>query len=276
MSTEHIPYGPVYITDGPHAGRIGNYDDNDIEFPEGIDWEAVDDPEHVKGQRIAIIYFGGFLLTDEVYAIPDEFVREVTTADLLERQEELNRRIHRFSVAQRTAVCDVDLKEKIDLLTELHFVDGVLVDRMIHSRYGNKGQGAKIFISHSSKDKSFATWLGTDLKASGHTPWFDEWDICVGESIPEKVSHGLTVADFIVVVLSNNSIKSKWVEREWHTKYWSEIERNQTIVLPLLIEECEIPELLKTKKYADFRTNYNNGLDDVLFAIDRLLEVRGV
>jgi hypothetical protein len=111
MSTEHIPYGPVYITEGPHAGRIGNYDDNDIEFPEGIDWEAVDDPEHVQGQRMAIIYFGGFLLTDQVYAIPDQFVREVTTADLLERQEELNRRIHRFSVAQRTAVCDVDLRK---------------------------------------------------------------------------------------------------------------------------------------------------------------------
>lgn len=76
------------------------------------------------------------------------------------------------------------------------------------------------------------------------------------------------------MILSENSIRSKWVEREWHAKYWSEIEKNQTMVLPLLIEDCEVPELLKTKKYADFRSSYNDGLADVLHAIDRLLEHR--
>jgi len=64
------------------------------------------------------------------------------------------------------------------------------------------------------------------------------------------------------------------VEINRHAKYWSEIEKNRTIVLPLLIEDCSIPELLKTKKYADFRSNYNDGLEDVLFAVDRLLERR--
>ena len=272
MSTENIPYGPVYITDGPHAGRIGNYDDNDTEFPDAIDWEAIDDPDTLEGTRVAIIYFGDFFLADGYFIIPDEYVREVTTADLMQRREELHDVIGRFAAAKGSP--EIDSEEKIDLLTELHFVEGTLVDRMIHARYSNNGRGAKIFISHSSKDKQFATWLGTDLKASGHTPWFDEWDICVGESIPEKVSHGLSSADLIVVVLSTNSIKSKWVEREWHAKYWSEIERNQTIVLPLLIEDCDVPELLKTKKYADFRSNYNDGLEDVLFAVDRLLEAR--
>jgi len=271
MTTENIPYGPVYITDGPHSGKIGYYDDDDIEFPEDVDWVNVDDgdPDGIQSQRVAIVYFGDMFLAGGYYLIPDGFVREVTTADLMKRREELHDQIGRFAVVR--GIPEIDSEEKVDLLTELHFVEGALVDRMIHARYGNKGQGAKIFISHSSKDKKFATWLGTDLKASGHTPWFDEWDICVGESIPEKISNGLSDANFIVVVLSTNSIKSKWVEREWHTKYWSEIEKNQTIVLPLLIEDCDIPELLKTKKYADFRWNYNDGLEDVLHAIDRLL-----
>lgn len=274
MGTENIPYGPVYITDGPHAGRIGYYDDDDTEFPDDIDWDAVDDndPDSIPGQRVAIVYFGDFFLANGYYLIPDEFVREVTTADLMKRREELHSQIGRFAAVRGAP--EIDPEEKIDLLTELHFIDGSLVDRMIHARYGNKEQGAKIFISHSSKDKNFATWLGTDLKASGHTPWFDEWDIYVGESIPEKISNGLSDADFIVVILSGNSIKSKWVEREWHAKYWSEIEKNQTMVLPVIIEDCEVPELLKTKKYADFRSNYNDGLEDVLHAIDRLLDHR--
>lgn len=271
MTTDNIPYGPVYITDGLHSGRIGYYDDDDVEFSEDIDWANIDDddPEAIQSQRVAIVYFGDIFLADGYYLIPDRFVREVTTADLMKRREELHDQIGRFAAGR--GIPEIDPEERVDLLTELHLVEGALVDRMIHARYGNKGQGAKIFISHSSKDKKFATWLGTDLKASGHTPWFDEWDICVGESIPEKISNGLSDANFIVVVLSSNSIKSKWVEREWHTKYWSEIEKNQTIVLPLLIEDCDIPELLKTKKYADFRWNYNDGLEDVLHAIDRLL-----
>lgn len=192
MGTENISYGPVYITDGPHAGRIGYYDDDDTEFPDDIDWDDVDDSDNVSGQRVAIVYFGELLLADSYYLIPDEFVREVTTADLMKRREELHSQIGRFATVR--GIPEIDSEQKIDLLTELHFIEGSLVDRMIHARYGNKGKGAKIFISHSSKDKNFATWLGTDLKESGHNPWFDEWDIYVGESIPEKISNGLSEA----------------------------------------------------------------------------------
>lgn len=72
------------------------------------------------------------------------------------------------------------------------------------------------------------------------------------------------------MVLSDNSNQSKWVEREWHTKYWAEVQSGQVKVLPILLKDCEIPELLKMKKYADFRNNHNDGLDDVLLAINSL------
>ncbi|MBF5055095.1 transmembrane sensor domain-containing protein, partial [Alcanivorax sp. 521-1] len=155
-------------------------------------------------------------------------------------------------------------------LAELHYVDTTLIDRMIEARYRNTSHGAKVFISHSSRDKTFARWIGTDLKAAGHTPWFDEWDIQVGESIPAKISDGLREADFVVVVLSEHAVSSQWVEREWHAKYWNEVSQGRIHVLPALYKDCEIPELLKTKRYADFRNNYNDGLEDLLVAIDRL------
>jgi len=165
---------------------------------------------------------------------------------------------------------NLDHDEELSFLSELHYVDSVLVDRMIQARYSNTSNGSKIFISHSSKDKAFATWIGTDLKGAGHKPWFDEWDIRVGESIPQKISEGISEADFIIVILSENAIESKWVEREWQTKYWDEIQKGKIHVLPALYKDCAIPELLKTKKYADFRNNYNDGLEDLLVAIDRL------
>ncbi len=34
MDFQEISYGPVKIIDGPHVGRIGYYDDDEIEFTE--------------------------------------------------------------------------------------------------------------------------------------------------------------------------------------------------------------------------------------------------
>lgn len=130
---------------------------------------------------------------------------------------------------------------------------------------------AKIFISYSSNDKEFARKLVSDLFDLEHEPWLDEWEIKVGECIPSKIEHGVSEADYVVVILSPSSVKSGWVEREWKTKYWEEIEKNKTLVLPILIEDCRIPPLLKTKKYADFRENYAIGLKELTSAVSPLI-----
>ncbi len=57
-------------------------------------------------------------------------------------------------------------------------------------------RGVKLFISHSSKDKSFANFLYTDLKDAGCIPWLDEWDIVGGQSIPTEIEKGIDNSDF--------------------------------------------------------------------------------
>jgi len=127
---------------------------------------------------------------------------------------------------------------------------------------------AKIFISYSSKDKEFAKKLASDLSKLKHNPWLDEWEIKVGECIPTKIEQAVSRADYVVVILSPNSVKSGWVDKEWKMKYWEEINKNKILVLPILIKDCEIPLLLKTKKYADFRNNnYSVGLVELMSSI---------
>ena len=115
----------------------------------------------------------------------------------------------------------------------------------------------KIFISHSSKDKVFVRKLANDLKIIGHDVWLDEWEIKVGECIVSKIEEGIKNSEYVIIVLSESSVNSGWVEKEWKSKYWDEISHSRILVLPAIIEECEIPELLKTKKYADFTKNYS-------------------
>lgn len=119
---------------------------------------------------------------------------------------------------------------------------------------------ARVFLSHSSKDKEFARRLAEDLRKLEHQPWLDEWEIRVGHSIPGRIEKGLAETDFLAIILSKSAVESAWVEKEWRTKYWDEVESRETRVLPLLLEDCRIPDLLKEKRYADFRVDYEIAL----------------
>lgn len=263
MSIEPGDYGIVKITKGKLKGRIGYYDDDAYHYPENVLPEDEDEDEDI--QELAIVYFGMFIIAQECYEIPHEFLARVSMHDLMKRKDEL------FPLCLPYLTKGKPNYKKISgFLSELHLVETTLLEKIVEQRYVNKPSGSKVFISHSSFDKPFAKLLCMDLEANGYRPWLDEWDIKVGESIPEKISSGLRDADFVIVILSENAVSSKWVEREWQTKYWNEIEKGCVNVLPVLLKDCDIPELLRTKKYADFRKDFNMGLDDLLTALEYL------
>lgn len=135
---------------------------------------------------------------------------------------------------------------------------------------------AKIFISYSSKDAKFVDNLATTLQSLGHSVWLDKWEIRVGDSIVTKLESGIEKADYVAVVLSANSTKSNWVEQEWHAKYWDEVAKRRIMVLPLLIEDCSIPQLLKPKKYADFRKSFEVGLVELTLSLQPRQEISGI
>jgi hypothetical protein len=125
------------------------------------------------------------------------------------------------------------------------------------------------FISHTSKDKPFTRQLATDLTKAGVSVWLDEQHIMVGDSITQRISQGLANADFFLIALSDDSVRSEWVKKELSAALLQEVEKRQTVVLPIKLSECEIPELIKDKKYADFSRSYKEGLQDLLAAIKK-------
>ena len=88
----------------------------------------------------------------------------------------------------------------------------------------------------------------------------------------EKISSALDNYDYVGVLLSPNSVKSKWVQLELKTAMNLELCRDVVKVLPILVENCEIPIFIQDKVYADFRTeeSYANGLRTLL---ERLLDI---
>ncbi|MCL5028414.1 MAG: toll/interleukin-1 receptor domain-containing protein [Bacteroidetes bacterium] len=131
----------------------------------------------------------------------------------------------------------------------------------------NNRKNPQIFICHSSIDKPFVRKLAQSLKTYNIEVWFDEWEIKVGESLREKIETGITKSSYLCVVLSKNSVKSKWVTRELNAAFAKEMETNKVFILPLLIDKCKLPLFLKDKKYANFLESYETGLNDLLESV---------
>ena len=142
-----------------------------------------------------------------------------------------------------------------------------LVDEAVQTketRHQQDNSKVVAFLSHSSKDKAFIRQLAADLTKNNVTVWLDEQMIKVGDSIADKISQGLAESDYFLVALSDNSVQSEWVKKELNHALISEIEEKEVKVLPLLLSNCEIPPLIKEKKYADFSQSYKSGLKQLL------------
>ena len=98
----------------------------------------------------------------------------------------------------------------------------------------------------------------------GLNVWYDQWEIRVGDSLISKIDDGIKSQDYLVVVLSKASVSSEWVRRELNAGLMKELSQMRVVVLPLLIEECEVPTLIYDKVYADFRKDYHSGLNKLL------------
>lgn len=120
------------------------------------------------------------------------------------------------------------------------------------------------FLSHSSSDKPFVRQLASDLDAAGVSVWLDEQRIKVGDSISESISHGLASSDFFLIVISEKSIESEWVRKELNSALLTEVQKRQVHILPLKLEDVEIPSLIADKRYADFSDSYRAGLSSLL------------
>lgn len=119
-----------------------------------------------------------------------------------------------------------------------------------------------IFFSYSRDDSKFVMELAKDLRAAGAKVWLDQLDIEPGSRWDSSVEKALQESNTLLVVLSNSSVKSHNVMDE--VSY--ALEENKKVV-PLLMENCQIPFRLRRLQYADFSGNRETGLKHLVDAL---------
>jgi len=127
-----------------------------------------------------------------------------------------------------------------------------------------------IFISYSHADVAFVNILAAHLVKQNAHVWVDTWELNVGDSILGKVQQAIQESSALLVVLSKASVASEWCRKELSAGLMRELDEKRVIVLPVLLEDCEIPMFLREKMYADFRTSFESGLNVLVNAVARV------
>ncbi len=128
-----------------------------------------------------------------------------------------------------------------------------------------------VFISYSHENEDFVNKLAAHLIKGKGNVWIDQWELHVGDSLIAKIQSAIQQASALIVVLSKASVASEWCKKELNAGLIRELEEKRVVVLPLLLEDCEVPLFLRDKMYADFRTNFDKGLSQVLEATARVI-----
>jgi uncharacterized protein YjbI with pentapeptide repeats len=93
------------------------------------------------------------------------------------------------------------------------------------------------FISYSTKDQIFADRLYADLQNNGIRCWFAPHDLPIGAEMFDEIDSAIRLRDKLLIILSENSIKSPWVKDEVTTAFEEERKRQQIVLFPIRLDE---------------------------------------
>ncbi len=152
--------------------------------------------------------------------------------------------------------------------------DGFLV--YVQSLVNNPIQYYSCFISYSSKDQAFAERLYADLQSKGIRCWYDREDLKIGDKIRPRIDESIHLHDKLLLVLSEHSVASQWVEQEVETALAKERKEQRTVLFPIRLDNAVMeieggwPALIRnTRHIGDFtrwkdHDAYQKGLERLL------------
>ena len=119
----------------------------------------------------------------------------------------------------------------------LSFLHGVgLPDKLIDylpSLTNQAIQHYSCFISYSTTDQEFAERNHADLQNKGVRCWFAPHDLRIGKKIIDEIDAAIRLRDRVLLILSEHSINSDWVEDEVTAGFQEERKRGEEVLFPV-------------------------------------------
>lgn len=132
------------------------------------------------------------------------------------------------------------------------------------------------FISYSSRDEEFAKRLYADLQAQGVPCWFAPEDLKIGDRFRQRIDEAIRVHDKLLLILSEHSVSSDWVESEVEGALEKERRQKRTALFPIRLDDAVMDsnrawaaDTRRARHIGDFRRWRDH--DAYKNAFDRLL-----
>lgn len=118
----------------------------------------------------------------------------------------------------------------------------------------------QVFLSYAHADSAVARRIVDELSGAGLRIRISEWELQPGDSIASRIIEAVSSSDLLLVLLSPNSINSRWVQSELNTALSRELQTRAITVIPALIEDCKIPPPLANLVYLDLCSDLEGGI----------------
>ncbi len=99
----------------------------------------------------------------------------------------------------------------------------------------------EVFLSHSSVNKKIASSVAETLRNHGVPVWFSPTNIQTAQQWHDEIGNALRRCDWFLVLLSQSSVKSKWVKRE--LSYALNHSQYDDHIIPVKIDKCNHEDL---------------------------------
>jgi|GEM_PF-2819098 len=116
-----------------------------------------------------------------------------------------------------------------------------------------------VFLSHANEDKPAVRRLCNRLKGDGFDPWLDEERLLPGQDWHLEIEQAMRKSDVLLLCFSEKSVsKEGYIQREYKkAMIFQEEKPGGTIfVIPVRLDECQIPFFLRELQFVDFPSGY--------------------
>lgn len=125
-----------------------------------------------------------------------------------------------------------------------------------------------VFFSYSRADAPMVDRIAKDLARQGVELWMDRQNLVPGQEWLPQIKQAISKADFMIVFLSQSSLKSKAVQYEYEKAFEYQSRAGGTRLIPVLLDKVDLPLSLAKVQYADLTESYIEGMQQLLRALE--------
>lgn len=127
----------------------------------------------------------------------------------------------------------------------------------------------RTFVSYARKDRDFVSKLCREFINNNIAYWHDEAEITAGNILTPKIKDAIEESTHFILIMSKSYFESEWCLRELDYVLNKQKEENREIIIPILVENCDIDDRIKDIRFIDACLGFEEAWETILKEVTR-------